>query len=888
MLRSLLFSQVIIILLLSSCSETRSGLTINDLRCENLSDPLGLGTTNPRLSWKMKSDRNGTVQKAYMILVASSNNLLDEENADLWNTGKINSSTSILVPYNGKKLVSGSLCYWKVRVWDENDEISDWSVAGVFSIGLLDKSDWKGSYIGMKNEGALSLSPQLRRSFNAPEKGDKTLLYINSLGYHEVYLNGEKVGDWVLTPSVSQFSKRSQVITYDITSLIKEGMNNIVIWIGRGWYRTGLPGVISNEPLVRAQAEQLNNGIWSTIVYTDSLWTGRNSGYSTIGMWTPGDFGGERIDASLTLTDMSEKSQDEVSWGPVLVSDNPVGEATPQMTEMNKISLTYKADTVKSGGNGIWLADIGKTLTGWVEIRFPALHRGQEVIMEYSDHLDASGNIADQGQVDRYIASGEKDEIFRNKFNYHGFRYIKISNLATQPAKNDITASLIHTDYRLSSSFECSDRDITEIHDMIFYTLRCLSLGGYLVDCPQIERLGYGGDGNASTQTAQTMFDLDPLYNNWLQAWADCIREDGSMPHTAPNPYPAGGGPYWCGFIITASWRTYLNYGDIRPLEQYYPEMQAWLGYVEKHSPSGILQPWPETDYRTWYLGDWASPDGTDQTNKASVTLVNNCFVAVCYETMKRIAGVLGIQSDVEKYALLSEAMKERIHRELYDPARSLYGSGSQIDLTYPLLAGIVPDSLRGEIKKKLHDEINIDNNGHIACGLVGIPVFTEWVIKNREADLMYTMLKKRDYPGYLYMLDNGATTTWEHWNGARSRIHNCYNGIGSWFYQAVGGIRSDETIPGYQHIIIEPQIPEGIVWANSMKETPFGTVKVRWKLEKEALNMNIVIPVGCTAEVVLPQGTTDANVDGESIGSNKHTLDIGSGEYKVVCKLKN
>ena len=208
--------------------------------------------------------------------------------------------------------------------------------------------------------------------------------------------------------------------------------------------------------------------------------------------------------------------------------------------------------------------------------------------------------------------------------------------------KKDITGYLIHTDYRLASTFECSDPDLNKIHNMIFYTLRCLSLGGDLVDCPQIERLGYGGDGNASTLTAQTMFDLAPLYSNWLQAWADCIRDDGGMPHTAPNPYPAGGGPYWCGFIITASWKTFVNYGDIRVLEKYYPVMQKWLGYAEKYSPNGLLEPWPDTDYRGWYLGDWAVPEGTDQTDKSSVSLVNNCFMSVCYETMQKIAGSAG------------------------------------------------------------------------------------------------------------------------------------------------------------------------------------------------------------------------------------------------------
>ncbi|HPT21675.1 MAG TPA: family 78 glycoside hydrolase catalytic domain [Bacteroidales bacterium] len=882
-IRSLLSIQIIILLLLTGCLTHKQEISINDLRCENLSDPLGISTTLPRLSWKIKSGRNGTSQKAYQILAASDAGLLDEKNADLWNSGKVVSSETILVPYKGKELTSRSICYWKVRLWDESDIVTEWSSVSFFSIGLLNKPDWKAAYIGLPDNQGDSVCPQLRKTFNIADTGEKTFLQVNSLGYHEVYLNGKKVGDKVLTPAVVQFNKRSQVLTYDISPLIKKGKNDLVIWIGKGWYSKGLPGVVDGGPFVRAQIDQLNGSGWNTIVSTDSSWTGRNSGYYNTGSWRPNRFGGERVVGSLMLPDMSGVSLDKASWMPVSVADIPEHEVTPQMTESNAIKDTIKPENIKSISKDVWLIDMGTTLTGWFDICFHSLNPGQDIKMDYSDHLDKDGNFADQLQTDHYIASGEKNESFRNKFNYHGFRYIKISNLVSEPKREDINAFLIHTDYNLASSFECSDPDLNNIHNMLFYTLRCLSLGGYLVDCTTLERLGYGGDGNASTETAQTMFDLDPLYNNWLQAWADCIREDGGMPHTAPNPYPAGGGPYWCGFIITASWKTFINYGDTRVLEKYYPVMQQWLGYVDKYSPSGLLQPWPDTDYRGWFLGDWASPAGTDHTAKASIDLVNNCFITICYETMQKIASVLGKTSDIKMYSQKKEHMKQLINSKLFNSATDIYGSGTQIDLTYPLLAGIVPDSLIPAVKKNLYNEIENNHSGHIACGLVGIPVFTEWVTKNHEADLMYSILKKRDYPGYLYMLDNGATTTWEHWNGERSRIHNCYNGIGSWFYQALGGIRTDEVIPGYRHFIIDPQVPQGITWSNASKETPYGTVSVKWKSDNGVFSMNVKIPVGCTAKVTIPDNVQTYKLNGNSFKKEKPYKEIESGEYSFI-----
>ena len=203
----------------------------------------------------------------------------------------------VLVPYGGNALKSRSVCYWKVRIWDENDRMSEWSPTAGFSVGLLEKSDWNASYIGLPGKENNIVSPQLRKTFDIKNKGEKVFLHVNSLGYHEVFLNGEKVGDKVLTPAVSQFSKRSHVITYDITGLVTEGRNDIVLWLGHGWYSKGLPGVVYDRPLVRAQAEQLNNGKWETIVRTDSTWTGRNSGYSCIGTWRSGDYGGEKVDA---------------------------------------------------------------------------------------------------------------------------------------------------------------------------------------------------------------------------------------------------------------------------------------------------------------------------------------------------------------------------------------------------------------------------------------------------------------------------------------------------------------------------------------------------------------------------------------------------------------
>lgn len=750
----------------------------------------------------------------------------------------------------------------------------------------MNPSDWKAAYIGSDTLSGKPQSPLLWKHFQWDQKGTKAFLHVNSLGYHEFYLNGKKVGDAVLAPAVSQFDKRSLIVTYDVTDLLEKGENDLVLWLGKGWYQDGLPGVVEGGPFVRAQLEEFEDGEWRTSVVTDSTWKTRESGYVSTGTWRPWQFGGEEIHADCVLPDLGAETLNAASWNTAVLAAIPEHQVSPQMAELNGIREHLHPLTCKASGDSAWIYDLGTNLTGWTKIQFPPLEKGQKIRISYCDFLDDKGEFRDHLYEDYYIASGaDSAEVFSNKFNYHAYRYLKLTNLKEAPALSAITASLVHTNYSGESFFACSDKDLNAIHDMIQYTLRCLTLGGYMVDCPQIERLGYGGDGNASTPTVQTMFNLSPLYMNWMQAWADCMREDGSMPHTAPNPYAAGGGPFWCGFIITASWQTYLNYGDRRLLDRYYPYMQQWLEYVAHYTVDGLLKKWPDTSYRNWYLGDWATPVGIDQTNPLSVDLVDNCYIAVCYQTMSKIASLLNKADDSRGYKAKYDALTKRIQETFYDTKGNTYASGTQIDLVYPMLAGVTPDNLKEAVLNTLYEVTANRFQGHLATGLVGIPVLTEWAVKNGQAEWMYQMLKKRDYPGYLYMLDNGATTTWEHWNGERSHIHNCYNGIGAWFYQALAGIMPDESQPGYKHIWIKPQVVNDISWVQASKDTPYGLLKVRWEKEDASFVLDVQIPVGSSASVSLPFPVENVRVNGQP-SESKETLDLESGSYRIECSL--
>ncbi len=882
---NLLVWNISLILNLTGCTKTDS-LLISGTQCNHLADPIGINTLEPSFSWKNSSSRQEAAQTAYQLLVASELSGLTENKVNLWNSGKVESDASLFIPYQGQKLSSGIAAWWKVRVWDEAGNVSAWSEPARFSVGLLDESDWQASYIAFNTENAYRDCPQLYATFEVHETDKNYFLHVNSLGYHEIVINGERVDTGPLTPAVSQFDKRSLINTYEASSLLKEGKNNIIVWLGSGWYTEGLPGVVNNGPVVRAQLEKVENNQREIILTTDENWQGRKSSYTRHGNWRPHRFGGEIVDGALAENDLKIDNP-ENPWSPVSLIDIPTHQASPQMTEQNAVTETISPISIKEMAPDTFLIDMGKNLTGWIEVHFSNLQKSQEIKLDYCDHLINGEQFNDRNQWDMYIASGNSPEIFINKFNYHGFRYVRITGLKEKPLAESVKAYLIQTDFEPAATFECSDPDLNRIHDMVNYTLRCLSLGGYLVDCPQLERLGYGGDGNASTVTAQTMFNMAPLYHNWLQAWADVIRENGSMPHTAPNPYRAGGGPYWCGFIISASWNTYQNYGDAGILEKYYPVMQKWLEYVAEYTVDGLLKQWPNTDYRNWYLGDWATPEGIDQTNENSVDLVNNCYISVCFDQMSKIAGVLGKPENSEEYLEKKEQLNRKIHEVFFDASKGYYGTGSQIDFVFPMLAGAVPENLTDDITGTLIRHTENNHHGHLATGLVGIPVMMEWAVEANQPDFIYSMLKKKSYPGYLYMLENGATTTWEHWDGARSRIHNCYNGVGQWFYQAVGGIRAIDGEPAYREFLIHPQIPDGITWAKTQLESPQGTITVNWDLSADAMKMEIKVPVGSTAKLCRPEGATTVKINYKA-ATVSDTIPLQSGNYLVEYSLSN
>ena len=708
-------------------------------------------------------------------------------------------------------------------------------------------------FIGCRTPDGWAEAPMLRKTFTLSDADFQhhdfqTLRFtisIASLGYHEVYVNGQNaMGGLVMQPAVSQLDKRALLMDYDISEYVHKGVNEVVVFLGQGWGRVyGTPAVA--KVWVDKTVSDEECGLEYTVVRSDSTWEASPTSRSYTGSWQPMQFGGERYDARV-----------QPDWRPAAVYDAKGIAITRQEFEGNRIVDTVQFSAYEVEPDGSLVIDFGRVVTGWFVAVFSTMEAGSEATIEYLDHRNAK---PPHTETDIYVSDGNDRDLFRNRFHMHSFRYVRIKGAGLAGAR---ALQISAVDPTGGATFQCSDPRLNAIHDMVKHTLSCLTFSGYMVDCPHIERMGYGGDGNSSTMTLQTLWDVRGTYRNWLQAWADAMDSTGDLPYVAPA-FRTGGGPYWSGFIVKAPWRTYQAYGDRYLIVEYYDKMVRWLDFVEQQCKDGLLQPWPDTERRSWFLGDWLAPEGVDIGGE-SVLHVSNCFLAECLSDMVQMALLLGCNADAQRFSQWRERLVPAIHSRFYHPETHTYANGTPLDQCYALLTltekaegnrirNISDDSVSTVIdlvKARLLDDIHGKYRDHLAVGLVGVPVFTEWCIRERQADLMATLLRQPDYPGYLNMIDNGATTTWESWDCGRpgkedrSRVHNCYNGIGIWFYQALAGIRPDPTQPGYRHFFVDPQPAQGVDWVRATKPTPYGTIRV----ELSADSLTVTIPGGTTA----------------------------------------
>jgi alpha-L-rhamnosidase len=883
-------------------------VTVDHLRCEYLANPLGIDTPKPRLSWWLESNQRAETQTAYQILVASSLEELNQNHGDLWESGQVESSQSTLIPYAGKDLVSGQNCYWKVRVRGLDQKLSDWSAPARFSIGLLHNSDWTGSWI---KDPTAQPTQQIwyRKSFTLDAACTKAFIYVASVGYHELYINGIKADDRVLAPAQSRLNKRILYVTYDVTKLLHPGDNVIALWCSPGWSRYA---AFHAHPALRVQLNAITAAGKTISIASDDTWRCEVSPDTEIGNRTYTNHGGEHIDARADRSRWNEVGFDDNAW-PHASADAVPALLSAQMIEPSREVETINVQSIETKGPR-YLVTLTRNFSGWISIRMNGQMAGDLVTIQTSDNPNTPQAF---GQKSEYVCSGVPGETFQNHFNYTAGRYVTITGLRQAPQPADIQGHVVATDFKRTGYFSCSNELFNQIYETDLRTFMANTVEGYTSDCPHRERLGYGEENFATAWgIGLPNYESGAFYANMVRNWCDVQANNGYINYTAPQNGDTAGGPMWSSAPVNIGWEMYQALGDRKILEIAYPVGKAWADLQATKVRDGLIQPF---GYGVGgaFLGDWARPglvrppvdtpllsvpkeiggsrNGvSDYIHEHGDTIqawyFNNCVYAMNLRDLIAMARLLGKEDDARLYSQRLDALNHAIHARFFNAAANTYLDGDQVQLAFALHNEIPPQNTRAAVYASFLKEIQ-QTHPFFDMGSSGLPILLKFLIEDADDnEIMSALLNSRAMPGYGYFLSKGETCWPEYWDGkCPSRIHTCYTGIAAWFIKSLGGIRQDPAHPGYQTFIIKPAVVGDLTYVKSGTESLYGWLESDWQRQGNTLRMQVIIPANSSATVYVPACHPDAVTEsGQPIhntpGISFLKYEKGAALYKVAA----
>ncbi len=894
-----------------------SAVALSSLRCEYLENPLGIDVVTPRLSWKLISDGKDVSQSSYRILVASSQELLEQNQGDLWDSDKVDSDQSVHLEYQGKVPVSRQRCYWKAMVWDESGKASAWSEDAWWEMALLEESDWEAQWIeapaiynwaqfkaevGRTDRSSprsySEAAPYLRKDFHADKKITKARAYISGMGLYELSINGRKVGDHVLDPTFTNFDRRVHYITYDVTSMLEAGDNTLGVVLGNGWYNMDSRAVWGfnkapwkDRPTCLFQMEiEYEDGTVDKVL-SDGSWKAAPSPtvYNDIRQ-------GENYDATKEIPGWNMPSFDDASWTGVRVNQGPMGQLKAQMIPANKVMREISPVSVTSPAPGVYVVDMGQNMAGWIELKVKG-EKGQVVKMTFAELLKEDGTIdqyninrhhrQDEFQVAEYTLRGAGQESWEPKFTYFGFQYVQIEGYPGDLRAEDITGKVIHTAFGPSASFSCSNDIINKISHASEWSFISNFLG-YPTDCPQREKNGWTGDAHLSAETGLLIFKSQAGYTKWLFDCRDAQKESGVLPGIVPTcgwGYDLGGqatgyGPAWDGAYIWLPWYMYVYSGDARVLSTHYESMKMSIAFMTGKAEDHILD---------IGLGDWVYIDTYAPRDLTSTA----CYYDLTSK-LSQIASLLGRNEDASNYKQLAGEIKAAFNRKYYNPKGKTYAGSEQTSLAAALYFDMVPEKDVDKVAATLAKVIK-KNDELLDCGVLGAKWIPHALSDHGHADLAYRISKNTRYPGWGYWMEQGATTLWEDFDITsldNSRNHMFFGDIVHWWYKELTGIRPDPSHVGFKHFYIQPFFPESLEFAEASHDCMYGQIRSEWKRAGDDITLLIEVPANTTSTVVLPKGKLLINEQGlKKSGLAKQfkaegktqQFELGSGVYHLV-----
>lgn len=862
---------------------------ISNLKCEYKVNPIGMDIKAPRFSWIMESDQRGVMQSAYQVFVASSLESLNANKGDIWDSKKVESDKSIQISYEGNTLESNKKYCWKVTVWDQDGKTHT-SEPAFWRTGLFNDSDWKAKWIGLdKAVGEddpdtphRKLSARmLRHEFDVEKKIKSATAFISGLGLFELYLNGEKIGDQVLAPGLTEYNKRTFYMTFDVTENLQQNKNAIGVILGNGRYfapRTNEPTKTRTYgfPKVIFQLEvQYEDGTTNSVI-TDDSWKLTTKGPTR----KNNEYDGEYYDARMEFDGWSNSGFNDADWMNAELVDKPGKLLVSQPNEAIKIMEELNPIEVNEIKPGTFIFDMGQNMVGWVEL-FVNGKKGDKVTLRFSETLNDDGslfldNIRGAEVTDTYILKGDGDERWEPKFTYHGFRFVEMIGYPGNPLLSSLKGKVVYDAIENTGTFTCSNPLINSVYKNAYWGIR----GNYRsmpTDCPQRdERQGWLGDRSAECTGESFIFDLSMLYNKWLMDIQDAQQESGSIPDVAPSYWPIySDNTTWPGTYLFASDMLYSQYGDLKTIETHYPYMQKWIKYMSQFLRNDIM---PKDTY-----GDWCVPPedlklihSNDALRTTSSEYIGTAYFYFELKLMAKFARLLDEKNDEVEYLKMADKLKTAFNKKFLDKREIIYSNNSQTVNILALAFDLVPTEYRERVVNNLLQKILSESDSHVGNGIIGGQWLMRTLTNNGHADVAYTLATQQTYPSWGYMVTQGATTIWELWNGdhgdpgMNSGNHVMLLGdLIIWYYENLAGIKADPEIPAFKHIIMKPYVLGGLTNVNSSYNSIYGEIKSKWDLKNSKFNWKISIPANTTATIYVPTLEQEDVMEGNILASN-------------------
>ncbi|MDB5024931.1 MAG: hypothetical protein JWP78_2686 [Mucilaginibacter sp.] len=897
-------------------------ISLTDLRIERMAEPMGVEAIHPQFSWQIKSNKRAFIQSAYDIMVASSLKLLQNNIADVWNSGKVASDKQNGIELKeGKLLQSGKTCYWKVRIWDKGGTRSKWSETASWTMGILAPDEWHSKWITYDTAKATA-QPLFRKAFMLSKPVKRAIAHISGLGYYELFMNGAKVGDHVLDPALTNYDDYALYATYDITKQLNNGSNVLGAMLGDGWYNQNVVwDPVNNtfaygKPLLICQVKiEYADGTTDEIV-SDESW-----------QWTNGPviksnvYAGETYDACKEIPGWCSPGKPQGNWMNVkLAVEYPpklIAQKLPPIKEMAELTVKkiYKLD---SGG---YVFDLGQNFAGWARIRVKA-PAGTHIIIKTAEEMDKDGkpDFKSTGvyathiiQTEDYTCKGSGTEIWEPRFTYHGFRYAEVSGIPYRPDSTFLKGIIVYSSVTNAGDFACSNEQINRLHKLANWTLTS-NLHSFITDCPHREKGGWLGDAHAVARMAIYNHDMENFLIKYIRDIRSSARVTGpALFHVSKNVVfrdgikPAGipfmiapgkrlpgvASVDWGTAYVQLPWYVYLYYGNENVLREFYPNMKQWVEYCRTLAKDNII-------YEG--LGDWCPP-GTNTQMDCPVAISSTAFYYYDISIMAETAAIIGHNEEEKIFKEWQATVKKAFNDKFFDSKNHTYGS--QTADAMALEIGLVPDDEKEKVSDAIVVNVNDKYEGFMHTGIFGLPRLFGALSRNgNEQEAFRILTKKGDNSFETMWKDYNATTLWEILpvkKGAdlsTAENHPMQAGFDQWFYEDILGIRPDVEQPGFKKTNMDPYLTTQLHWAKGTYKSVYGTIKSEWSNAHGLFKWIISVPANTTALIHIPaksigsikeSGVAVNSISGirfVRIENKKALFEVGSGNYVFTSKL--